>query len=280
MHDVFPSLSLDDNKDVVSQIADIFASIQGLKLPAGVTKFGALTINEDGEIVDGQMPILPDGPWETYAKTWRANIQYELKNSEKEETVVRGWRPNGVRDRIEQFIAAGGVEKMLRDVDINKKVLVHGDFTTWNILFDAEGKRITALLDFDFACVTHPCHEFFTGFQSDLGGGIPPENWELLEKAVLSGNFDKVPEGLPEEKKGLWEIAKTWDGALASRGIIRPSEIAGLEGLRDLKTLVDLVCPMMLSHPMFLKRTPVEAQEKRRGVNEDKIVQMLDKYGQ
>jgi hypothetical protein len=56
-------------------------------------------------------------------------------------------------------------------------------------------KTLTALLDFDFATCTHPCHEFlFTGFAAGIGGGIPPED-SFLEAAILSGNFDDtIPE--------------------------------------------------------------------------------------
>jgi hypothetical protein len=74
LYEVFSGLSYDDKKNVISQVADIFACIQCAKLPAGVTKFGALTFDEHGSIVDGQMPILPGGLWDTYADVWRANI--------------------------------------------------------------------------------------------------------------------------------------------------------------------------------------------------------------
>ncbi len=40
-----------------------------------------------------------------------------------------------------------------------------------NILFDGETKRITALLDFDWTAITHPCDVFLTGLW-DIWGGI------------------------------------------------------------------------------------------------------------
>ncbi|KAK4443222.1 aminoglycoside phosphotransferase [Podospora aff. communis PSN243] len=277
LHEVFSGLSLDDKKSVVSQVANIFACVQGAKLPSGVTKFGALTFDEYGNIVDGQMPILPGGPWDTYADVWRINLLTELKNSGQEDTVMEGWRPNGVRDRIEEFLAAAGVERILQDVDTSLRVLVHGDFSTQNMLFDKESNRITALLDFDFACVTHPCHEFFSGMHDELGGGVPAEN-ELLQRALLSGVFEPLSSNLPQEKMEAWELAKTWDNALVSKGLIRPSQITGMEGLQDLSDLASLLCPRMLSHPMFLKRTPKEVQETKRAETEVKILKMLEKW--
>jgi hypothetical protein len=45
--------------------------------------------------------------------------------------VLRGWKDNGVGDRIEKFLTAGGVEKVLTDVDGQWKGVIHGDFSTY-----------------------------------------------------------------------------------------------------------------------------------------------------
>jgi len=128
LNPIFPSLPLNDKKAVIAQIADILACIQRIEIPAGVTKFGALTFNEHGQIVDGQMPTLKGGPWATYAEVWLAKLRQHLASSDQG-TVILGWRPNGVRDRIERFLADGGIERMLDGVDTDKRVLVHGDFS-------------------------------------------------------------------------------------------------------------------------------------------------------
>lgn len=128
LHEIFPTLALDDKKGAVAQIADILACIQGL-LPAGVAMFGALTFNGYGQIIDGQKLILPGEPWETYAETWCVNIPTEPDDSEKREIVMLGWKPNGVRNRVEQFSPGGGVGKMLHVISVNQRVLVHDDIT-------------------------------------------------------------------------------------------------------------------------------------------------------
>lgn len=68
LNGVFSDLPLHGKKLVISQIADVFTCIQGLELPTGATKFGGLTFDKDGEIVNGQMPIMVGGPWETYQR--------------------------------------------------------------------------------------------------------------------------------------------------------------------------------------------------------------------
>ena len=129
MNKVFPDFSLQEKQAILPQIAEIFTAIQGLELPPGVTKFGALTFDDGGNVVDGQMPTLAGGPWETYDEVWLAKLRTALEGSDKGGTVMLGWRPNGVRDRIERFLADGGVEKVLEGVDVDKRVLAHGDFS-------------------------------------------------------------------------------------------------------------------------------------------------------
>lgn len=40
-----------------------------------------------------------------------------------------------------------------------------------NILIDPTTCKLTALIDFDFACIAHPAHEFLVSLQ-DLGGNV------------------------------------------------------------------------------------------------------------
>ncbi|PYH37560.1 uncharacterized protein BO87DRAFT_423177 [Aspergillus neoniger CBS 115656] len=62
-----------------------------------------------------------------------------------------------------------------------------------NILIDPTTCKLTALIDFDFACIAHPAHEFLVSLQ-DLGGNVmgpygedPTEG--KLAQALLSGGF-------------------------------------------------------------------------------------------
>ena len=78
-----------------------------------------------------------------------------------------------------------------------------------NILYDGATQRITGLLDFDWAAVTHPCDEFLFGLW-DIGGGIH-ERVGKIQANVLSGDFSEQPDSLSPEEVRKWETAKTWD---------------------------------------------------------------------
>ena len=127
----FPSLPIEVAKDIVEQLAGIFAAIQDIKLPITVDKFGALSINDAGTIVSGQMPLLHGGPWDTYAEVWEAKLQMQLEEAEKS-PLLDGWVPGGVRDRLQSFIDSGGVSRVLEGIDTSDRVLIHGDLSKYH----------------------------------------------------------------------------------------------------------------------------------------------------
>jgi aminoglycoside phosphotransferase (APT) family kinase protein len=151
-----------------------------------------------------------------------------------------------------------------------------------NMLVDPESNKITALLDFDFASVLHPSHEFFMslwdvggnpagGHGQDLTGG-------RLAKAILKGSFD-MDDDVPEEAAELWSTARVWDAALAARGAMRPSDISGMAGLDQLRRLETALCPFQLVHPMILKQMTAEQVQEQRAAAEKTLVACLDALG-
>ncbi|OTA90239.1 hypothetical protein M434DRAFT_78189 [Hypoxylon sp. CO27-5] len=272
----FPSLALDDAIDAVQQLASILAAIQGAKIPETVTKFGALTLDGQGVIRSGQPPLLPAGPFDTYADLWVAKLQTQLNESDKS-PLLKGWAAGGVRDRIDKFIASGGVERVLKDVDTDRRVLVHGDLTLNNVLYDNTAKRITAVLDFDWSAVTHPCDEFLTGLW-DIGGGIHKRNEKFLPM-LLSGDFSTQPDSLSADDIRKWEVAKAWNEAITRAGAIQPSSIAGVDQIQALKDFEDSLCPFELANEAMLKRTSSQEKLNRREEMEAKIFKFLNAYG-
>ncbi|KAI0129734.1 hypothetical protein BJ170DRAFT_719732 [Xylariales sp. AK1849] len=274
----FPGLSLDEKKQVIKQIADIFTALQRARLPQGVTQFGALTINDAGDIVNGQMPLLSGGPWNAYADIWVAKLQLQLEDADKS-PLLHGWSPGGVRDRINAWIDAGGVPKLLRGVNTDTRVLVHGDLTMSNLLFDGTSKRITAILDFDWAAVTHPGDEFLSGLW-DLGGGFDERTTDLTSK-ILKGDFGEPLPDLDAKELEAFEIAKAWDTAVASTGVFRPSSIEGMGKILELRELENLLCPFALGNEMMqmmLKRISDEEKTKRRRETEVKIQEWFSRH--
>jgi hypothetical protein len=148
---------------------------------------------------------------------------------------------------------------------------------TNNMLFDPETNKLTALLDFDWACVNHTCHEFFSGL-TDLGGNTHPAN-DKTKAAVLTGCFDPKPEDISEEESETWDRAKAWDAVLTEKGVTRPCDIAGIKKLEKLRELEDLIAPFMLTEAVMLKRMPQEQLEKSKLEGAQKILSILEDYG-
>lgn len=146
-----------------------------------------------------------------------------------------------------------------------------------NVLFDPTTKRITALLDYDWAAVTHPVHEFCTGLM-DLNGSILPMN-QALQQAVFRGEFEDSNAAWSDEEKVDWQIGKAWDSALAAKGVIKPSLIKGVENLDKLRELEELICPFMLSAEFIIKRLTPERKQKVMHDSETKLVGLLDRIG-
>lgn len=145
-----------------------------------------------------------------------------------------------------------------------------------NMLYDRTTKRITALLDFDWSAITHPCDEFLAGLW-DIGGGIHARVGQF-QPMVLAGDFSAQPETLSDEDIRKWEVAKAWNTAITEKGAIRPSYITGVGHILALKELEDLLCPFALGSEVMLKRISDEEKLKRKGDTEAKILKWLENY--
>jgi hypothetical protein len=78
-----------------------------------------------------------------------------------------------------------------------------------NVLYDTAGRRITAVLDFDWSCVTHPAEEFLSGLW-DVGGGVH-ERVGKLQPMVLSGDFGAGPDADSSvDEAGAWAVVRMW----------------------------------------------------------------------
>ena len=147
-----------------------------------------------------------------------------------------------------------------------------------NMLYDTESKAISGLVDFDWAAVTHPAHEFFFGSLHDLHG-TPREQPKLLEQAILTGNFDENAEAREKEDPEAWELAKVWHQAMEGHEGLRPSDIGGMATLDKLNAFVDLLCPWQLNDLDMLKSQSPEHSSKARADAERAIDEMLQSWG-
>ncbi|KAI3395369.1 hypothetical protein diail_1425 [Diaporthe ilicicola] len=284
----FSALSEQDRHAVIDQVATILAAVQAAQLPPGVTGLGGLTFAADqSSIVTGERPLLPGGPWSSYAAMWAARLRFQLAGDAEQSPVLRGWRCNAaLRARLDAFISSPtAIEEVLRrgGVAAHHRVLTHGDFSFLlfssapaamnNMLYDPAAKRVSALLDFDWASVAHPAHEFFSGLH-DLQGGTHPAGvgGAALQAAVLAGDLDSTTTTTTttttnandtvatedDEAASAWALARAWDAALLRAGGLRPSSIPGIATLEALRALEELIAPFALCSSVMVARTPAE----------------------
>ncbi|KAL3261020.1 hypothetical protein ABHI18_004076 [Aspergillus niger] len=261
LDEFFPSQSEATKESIIEQVADILSGLRNCPLQPGIT-YGGLGLSSDGSVISAEMTTTNGGPWPTYEMLLKARLQHELHDADTS-PVINGWRDNGVRERLESLINRFTVPNLS---DSDTRVLIHGDLTMNNILIDPSTCKLTALIDFDFACIAHPAHEFLVSLQ-DLGGNVmgpygedPTEG--KLSQALLSGDFsdDDVP-------GDLWWVGKTLNACLVKRGVLRPSDVDGMKVLREWRALELLVCPFHLAAEFIVKRMSEEAREgaKRGG---------------
>lgn len=128
----FAQLQPHEQQAVMDQVATILSAIQAIQLPAGVTSLGGMSLASDRSIVTGERPLLPGGPWPSYADMCAAKLHFQLATDAEHSTVLRGWRDNKIlRAKLDAFISAPAIERVLQrgGVDTSQRVLTHGDFS-------------------------------------------------------------------------------------------------------------------------------------------------------
>lgn len=122
----FPNMEREDKRIILDQLADALCLLQRYKLPASVSSFGGLAFSETGEVVSTAMSKLPEGPFDSIKDLYLASVRHALFYAD-ENPRIRGWHANGVRARIDHFVA-DGLPHLIPDLSDLGRVLVHGDF--------------------------------------------------------------------------------------------------------------------------------------------------------
>ncbi|KAI1408905.1 hypothetical protein F5Y13DRAFT_182436 [Hypoxylon sp. FL1857] len=221
---------------LMAQLAEIVKLIQDIELPATVTRQGGLTIDDDGNIVTGKASIFGGGPWSSYTEFWVIQLM-------------------GLRERVDTLIQKLD-DIFVRTIAIHSLKLIHGGITMENILFDPKTKKITALLDFDRACVSHPSLEYLLSFR-DFGGNIVsnqiphlPLDEDLIDRIVF--NKFRAPLVLSMDTEDctktivFWECAMAWDNALLKAGALKPSAISGIREISLVARIAASLWPSQL----------------------------------
>ena len=145
------------------------------------------------------------------------------------------------------------------------------------MLFDKRTKKVTAILDFDFCCVCNPFDEFWT-ILSDLGCNITNKD-DVINAAIISGDFTIPPKNPDEESANRWKHAKAWNAAMKKMGVVSSSDIDGADRIRDMALLQTLLCPFQLSSENSLRKMDDAEKAELRANTEADLDQWLKKHG-
>ncbi|KAI0183964.1 hypothetical protein EV127DRAFT_445621 [Xylaria flabelliformis] len=277
----FESMALDQKKVILSQMAKLLKELQDYQLPDSVTCYGGVTFAENGQVVSTAMTSVGAGPWPTYESSFKGRLDVALRRADAN-PYIQGWTSNGIRDRLENFVRHGLPSQFDSLKAAQDKAIVHADFTTNNLLFDPSTYRITALLDYDFACIMHPSYEFLRSFD---GAGGQFRGWsgdEASEQATLrNAKLHGFPSPLPPSTEdGInWEVAKAWEDELERLDVKRPRTIEGIDKVADVDTVLRTILPWRVSNSDILRMQSEKVIMKCKEENEQQLIQLLQRLG-
>ena len=87
------------------------------------------------------------------------------------------------------------------------------------------------------------------------------------------------PADLDEESTQEWELAKTWNTVLQESTALAPSQIKGVDAIRDLIQFQRLLCPYRLSSVSALDELDDEKNFELRAKAEAELMEWLEKHG-
>jgi hypothetical protein len=126
--DSFETMQLDKKKKVFAQMAALLKGLQSYKLPESITSFGGVTFDGAGRILSAPMPTVGAGPWPSYEAHFKGRLEVALKKATNNE-YIKGWEANGLRQRLDKFVA-DGLPVQFQDLGYkHERVITHADFS-------------------------------------------------------------------------------------------------------------------------------------------------------
>lgn len=124
---------------IFAQMAKMLKAIQSYSLPETITGFGGLTFDSAGHPVSAVMSSVDAGPWPSYEEYWRARLRAGLEEADAN-PYIKGWRTNGIRERLEAFVETGVAAKCRSLASKDHRVVVHADLSksTSHTCFDSD----------------------------------------------------------------------------------------------------------------------------------------------
>lgn len=145
------------------------------------------------------------------------------------------------------------------------------------MLFDPHHRRITAILDFDWARISFVADECLQSFHKRYARLPGPKETDVdrihLRAALLQPHGFPFP--LPSNSKIVeWDLARIWDEQLTQHKVSRPRTINGIKTLSWLYALGDALCPSTLLEDVIVR------QRTKDSLGREKIdtAKMLSQY--
>ncbi|CAG8973049.1 hypothetical protein HYALB_00010823 [Hymenoscyphus albidus] len=288
----FDDMSLEKKRSILEQMGRILKSLQDYELPPSITGYGGVTFDETGRKISAAMTSVGAGPWDSYEASFEGRLRVALRKA-NQNPYIQGWRANGLRERLDAFVKRGVPALFEALGSKHDRVIIHADFSNsslkWlsgdsanNLLFDARTGSITALIDYDFACISHPSYEFFRSFDGTGGqfrGWIGDEATEdmLLREAKIHGFPVPLP---PTTEHGVqWEVVAAWEEELERLGVKRLQSMPGIEKVADVDTILRCILPWRVSNLDVLRLQSEAVIMRCRNDNERQLVRLLSRTG-
>lgn len=122
-----PTMSLEQKTGVLAQMAAILMGLQDYPLPESIEGWGGLTFDSSGAFVSAPMLSVGAGPWSSLEDSYRGRLKVALGRAD-ENPCLQGWRPNGIRDRVNDFIERS-LSAQFSELTLRQdRALIHADF--------------------------------------------------------------------------------------------------------------------------------------------------------
>lgn len=126
--DSFENMQLERKKKIFAQMAALLKGLQSYKLPESITGFGGVTFDGAGRIVSTPMPTVGAGPWPSYEARLKGRLEVAIRTA-NDNRYIKGWEVNGLRDRLDKFVAEGLPEHFKDLSSKENRVVTHADFS-------------------------------------------------------------------------------------------------------------------------------------------------------